>query len=418
MTAKVLLVDDEPNVLAAYRRELRGRFELLTASGGEEALARLEQDGPVAVVVSDMRMPGMDGAELLSHIKRGAPDTVRMMLTGCSDQETAIAAINRGRAQRFHNKPCPGDELARSIDDGIALHQRQVQLAAGLDQVMADSEELEQELRRARADAGAAERVIRTILSTVGHELRTPLNHVIGLSDLMRQGKLSEPSYREYAGYIFRSGSELHRKIENILCLSQIESGTLVPKREQIPLVRLVRQCIAHSGQAAEERAISIETQDSLPMLVGDEGLIGQALSHLISNAIKFTPVGGRVSVTVGLEEAGALALTVRDNGIGFEPASLPLAPFAQADSRLERAYEGLGIGLPLAKALIELHEGALSLESRPGVGTLAVVRFPPRRLTGLSHAIGIQEAHSSRRESQAEWNSTGRVLPLRAVGY
>jgi len=381
MTAKVLLVDDEPNVLAAYRRELSGRFDLLTASGGGEALAQLEREGPVAVVVSDMRMPGMDGAELLSRIKRSTPDTVRMMLTGCNDQQTAIAAINQGCAQRFHNKPCPGEELARSISDGIALHQRQLQLTSGLGRIIAESEELERELRRARADAGAAERTTKAILSTVSHELRTPLNHVIGLSDLMRQGKLSEPSYREYAGYIFRSGSELHRKIENMLCLSQIEGGTLVPKHEQIAIERLLRQCVALSGDAADGRVISVATQESLPLLVGDEALVREALLHLLSNAIKFTPVGGQIRVTAGVEKTGWLALAVRDNGIGFESASLKLSPFAQADSRLERLYEGMGLGLPLSKALIELHDGNLTLESRVGVGTLAVVRFPPLRL-------------------------------------
>ena len=383
MTAKVLLVDDEPNVLAAYGRELRGRFDLLTASGGEEALAQLERLGPVAVVVSDMRMPGMDGAELLSRVKRAAPDTVRMILTGCGDRQTAIDAINRGSAQRFHSKPCPGDELARSIGEGIALHRRQRQLAAGLDRVIAESEELERELRHARAEAGVAERATKAILSTVGHELRTPLNHVIGLADLMRQGKLSEPSYREYAGYIFHSGSELHRKIENILCLSQIEGGALTPKRERIALAPLVRHCLSLSGKAATERTVGLDIQDALPLLVGDEGLVGQALLHLLSNAIKFTPVGGRIRVSAGVEETGWLALAIRDDGIGFDAAAVTALPFRQADSRLERLYDGMGLGLPLSQALIELHDGTLTLESRIGAGTLATLRFPPRRLIG-----------------------------------
>lgn len=106
MSKKVLLVDDEENVLLAYTRVLRRRFQLQVALGGADALLVLQRDGPFAVIVSDMRMPGMDGVELLSQVKQLAPDSTRIMLTGNADQATAMDAVNHGAIFRFLTKPC------------------------------------------------------------------------------------------------------------------------------------------------------------------------------------------------------------------------------------------------------------------------------------------------------------------------
>ena len=111
----VLLVDDEENVLSGYRRSLRGKFQIDTARSGAEALALIDRHGPYPVIVSDMRMPGMDGVELLCQVKRSHPEMVRVLLTGNSDQQTAVQAINRGDVFRFLNKPCPPDVLGATL---------------------------------------------------------------------------------------------------------------------------------------------------------------------------------------------------------------------------------------------------------------------------------------------------------------
>ncbi|WP_136806395.1 HD domain-containing phosphohydrolase [Desulfosediminicola flagellatus] len=124
MTEKVIFVDDEDHILQSMKRQLRKRFEVFTALGGREALEIMKENGPFAVIVSDMRMPAMDGIQLLSEVKTLYPDTVRMMLTGNADQETAIEAVNKGQIFRFLNKPCPTSTLVTSI----ALAQRQYRL--------------------------------------------------------------------------------------------------------------------------------------------------------------------------------------------------------------------------------------------------------------------------------------------------
>ena len=120
---KILCVDDESNVLQGIKRQLRKQFHIDVAEGGQKGLEAITGNGPYAVVVSDMRMPGMDGAEFLAKVKRCAPQTVRMMLTGNSDQQTAIEAVNKGSIFRFLNKPCSTEDLVAAISDGIEQYR-------------------------------------------------------------------------------------------------------------------------------------------------------------------------------------------------------------------------------------------------------------------------------------------------------
>ena len=126
VTGKVLFVDDEPLVLDALRRMLHDKFHIYTANSGEKGLASVEQNGPFAVVISDMRMPGMNGAEFLAHIRKDAPDTVRMLLTGFTDLDAAIAAVNEGNIFKFLTKPCRKDALVSAIDLGLAQYRSTV----------------------------------------------------------------------------------------------------------------------------------------------------------------------------------------------------------------------------------------------------------------------------------------------------
>ena len=123
MTEKVLCVDDEPRVLRAYERTLDEQFDIEIAVGGEEALEAISQQGPYAVVVADMRMPGMNGVELLAEVRQRAPDTVRMMLTGNADQQTALEAVNQGHIFRFMTKPCPPDHLRQAFEAAAEQHR-------------------------------------------------------------------------------------------------------------------------------------------------------------------------------------------------------------------------------------------------------------------------------------------------------
>lgn len=155
MSEKVFFIDDDENILKAFQRDFRKRFDLLTATGGQEALKHSFTNDPVAVVVCDMRMPGMDGLELLMRIRDISPDTVRIMLTGNSDQQTALNAINQGRIFRFYCKPCPTQTLAEGIEEGIEEYK----------QIVAEREILEQAF--APGGGGLTGMVIDSIIGLV-----------------------------------------------------------------------------------------------------------------------------------------------------------------------------------------------------------------------------------------------------------
>ena len=123
MNNKILCVDDDSNILQGYKRTLRKDYEIFIAEGGEQGLSTIEKDGPFAVVVSDMRMPGMDGVQFLSRVKTVAPDTIKIMLTGNSDQQTAMDAVNEGSIFRFLTKPCPPEVLAKTLDNGLEQYR-------------------------------------------------------------------------------------------------------------------------------------------------------------------------------------------------------------------------------------------------------------------------------------------------------
>ncbi len=179
MTRKILFVDDEPNVLQSIRRSLRKKFDLDTAEGGEAALQKLEEDGGFAVVVSDMRMPGMNGVELLSQAKKRWPETVRVMLTGNADQQTAVDAVNEGDVFRFLNKPCETDDLARTVTAAIRQHEL----------ITAEKVVLEQTLRgsiKALADVLALANP-EVFGRTARHKSRIgKLAHELGLDDVWK----------------------------------------------------------------------------------------------------------------------------------------------------------------------------------------------------------------------------------------
>ncbi len=149
MKARILLVDDDPMLLAGLKRQLRREFDVFTAGGAQEAIAVMGDSGPFSVVISDFRMPGMNGIELLSRVKDLNPDTVRMMLTGSTDLSTAVQAVNEGNIFQFHLKPCPSDTLARAIHDGIGKYSRKARQTSHLKAMrmsMAEASEIQRNL--------------------------------------------------------------------------------------------------------------------------------------------------------------------------------------------------------------------------------------------------------------------------------
>jgi signal transduction histidine kinase len=249
------------------------------------------------------------------------------------------------------------------------------------------------QLMRARDAAKAADRMKSAFLATISHELRTPLNAIIGFADILKCGlfgPLGNPQYEGYAGDILASGKRLLALINDVLDVSRLDANALDLNDSVVDLAAVIEGCLLALKSQADKGgvALSSECDERLTGLRADEKRLRQILYNLISNAIKFTRSGGKVQVSVGLRDE-CLAIEIADTGIGMAQAEIPYAleRFAQVDSRLNRKYEGSGLGLPLAKDLVELHGGTLTLASAVNTGTTVTVIFPKDRVIAASAA-------------------------------
>ncbi len=246
------------------------------------------------------------------------------------------------------------------------------------------------ELRAAREAAEFADRTKSAFLANMSHEIRTPLNAIIGFADIMKEemfGPLGSGHYREYAGDIVESGRHLQALINDILDLSKLEADRMELEAGRVDIARVIESSLAvlKTRAAAGDIKLAVRVARKLPALRGDERRIRQVLFNLLSNASKFTPDGGRISVSAESNERSGLRISVIDTGVGMRETDLQtaLTPFGQVRSGggSEAVQMGTGLGLPLAKSLVEKHGGTLDLKSRPGKGTRVTLRFPQMRL-------------------------------------
>jgi signal transduction histidine kinase len=278
-------------------------------------------------------------------------------------------------------------------------HQAALRSAAEAERLRAHITELQEtknalertsaDLSKALGAAEAASEAKSQFLGVMSHELRTPLNAVIGFSEILETqalGPLGNARYLEYVQDIRASGAHLLSLVNEILDLSRLDAGGVL-EEEDIDLAAAAGEAMHFvSGQAELARIrLSLSCAAGLPAVRADRRRIRQALVNLLSNAIKFTRANGDVRVTVAMSDS-EIRIVVADTGVGIAATDIPkaLERFGQADAKLARKYPGLGLGLPIAKEIAELHGGRLELASEVGAGTQVTIILPSTRIMAL----------------------------------
>ncbi len=317
----------------------------------------------------------------------------------------ALAALQRGEVQtlripEFRHRHADGRDMSFTVDGfsapelpGIALVFQDATRVGELErdnlQQRDDLARAERRLTRANDLADAAEEAKSVFLANISHELRTPLNVIIGNGEILRDwdpAKLPAEDLRTFAEDILENGTFLLDHINDLLDLAKAEAGGLTLIEEAVDLDEVIDDALAVIGRQADARALSLDhrKQPDLPPLIGDARRLRQVMHNLLDNAVKLTPDGGTVSVRSFVNAEGCATIEVFDDGIGIPPdlQESALQPFGQAAAPVEnRGQTANGVGLPLARMLIELHDGTLTLHSTPGEGTRVVLQFPASRV-------------------------------------
>lgn len=274
-------------------------------------------------------------------------------------------------ARRFH-------EITR---EGLSFRIEKSELIGELEQAKANSDEA----RRRAEEANLAK---SRFLATMSHELRTPLNAILGFSEVLKNelfGAHAVPAYKDYSNDIHSSGQQLLTLINDILDLSRVEAGRYELKEESVSLSSVVEECRHLLTIRAQKRGISmVELKEpELPRIWANERAVRQIVLNLLTNAVKFTPQGGQVTLKVGRASGGGQYVSIEDTGPGIpeEEIAVVMSPFGRGALAQKNAEEGTGLGLPIVKGLIDLHGGQFKLTSKIREGTEAIVVFPSERV-------------------------------------
>jgi signal transduction histidine kinase len=353
----ILVVDDEPLIRSLCTRVLKG-YRILIAESGEKALQLLDREA-VDVVLTDVKMPGMSGLDLLRAIKEKDPAVVVVVMTGYADKEVILQAL-KADADDFISKPVNLLQLKTTIDKVLekkALQEQLVHL---------------KHMDRLKSD----------FLGLISHKLKTPVTSIsLFIQNLVRNMvDPHDPSFRRMLDMILKESNYLGYLIQDLLLYSEVILQDRPIGLEDIDLRELALAVLAEKKPMAEEKGVLLlhTLPETWPTMKLDRQKIGFVLHALMDNAVKFTPPGGTI-LLAGRVEADEVTIVISDTGPGIPAEELPKIweKFYQVDPDRTGQVRGFGLGLHYARQFVQNHGGSLHLKSAQGFGTEAIITLP-----------------------------------------
>jgi signal transduction histidine kinase len=382
-SARILIVDDDAALLQALPVALQlrlGSVQVETSDSATTALERIARHD-YDTIVSDIKMPGMDGLTLLLRIRELRPDTPTLLITGHGEHDLAVQAL-RGGAYDFIQKPIDRDYFVASLQRAIQTRQLRRQVEEQSAALARHAERLERAVEERTRELVQANHVKDTFLGIASHELKTPLTSLKGLAQITHR-RLAEREQPEAAFLerMERAIGRIETLVNDLVDVSRIDSGKLAFRFACCDLRTLCQQ-VVDEQEAASERAITLTLPSTPIELDMDADRISQVLTNLISNALKFAPPETPITVTVAEgAEVEEVAVTVRDGGPGIPPEQLPhiFERFYQVPEAEIHAGSkiGLGLGLFISREIVERHGGRIWVESEPGQGSAFSFALP-----------------------------------------
>jgi signal transduction histidine kinase len=382
---RVLVVDDEEPVVVTVRGilELDG-YDLTSTTSGLEALELVRAEH-FDVVLTDLRLDDIDGSDVLRELDPA--ETSAIVLTGYASIDSAIRVLRHG-AYDFLVKPCDVLELRATVARAVErsrlssqLRQRVRDLEQANETIRALNLELEARVEVATAELREQITVRDEFMSTVSHDLKSPLTFIKGMASLRRRRAEPTPDNQpllDALEQIESSAGRMAQQLDELVDASRLQAGVALElRRERIDLLNLARSAVAQHQQTTNRHALRVSSE--LPELIGSwDGLrLGRVLDNLLDNAVKYSPRGGSVEVTVGAEDEMAV-LSVADCGEGIPDGDLPhIFERFHRGRNVEGRIPGTGIGLAGVESIVKLHNGSISVDSCVGRGTTFTIRLP-----------------------------------------
>lgn len=387
----LLVVDDEPDLVQSVKDLLRFDYRVLGATRAAEGLSLMQREN-VHVVMTDQRMPEMTGVEFLKRIKDAFPDTVRLLFTAYADLSAVCDAINQGNVYRYISKPLQPDELRVVLKQAVD----QYRLQAERKQLLKELQEKNAQLESANADLQRANELKRAFIRVASHELCTPLAIVMGHAELACLRTDVVPELRECLDLIYEGSERLNERVSQIVKLLMAGQFERPLRPCPVAVAELIQKASDEVQHFIEQRRqqFALELAPDLGHVRGEPDKLHDAVVQLLMNAIKFTPDGGSIRVTASRRGNSGVSIAIADTGQGIEPADLPhiFEPFftrfdvsKHSSGTFEFDRRGLGLGLAMVKAFIEMHGGQVKVASELGRGTTFTIELPAALPTNLA---------------------------------